>query len=252
MKKIILLATMVALTLPMWANGNSDVFDNVQSGMNIEQVNALLGEPMEKMEGNNIVEVIYTNVENPNKPFYVLFVNNLAVGKGTTNKRYTLHVPAKIVPLQQSYTANNTNNIVTDSTHNTNNLITVTISYHFDLKDKIFICNQSPYPVLRAVVVNGSNYNHVLGACNLLNPQDCVEIADFPYNGLSDLRGQNIGIKVKGLKNNSTNDFTNYSDDNTQSEQVTYDFNISLAEQQHDLYIYIIGGEEIGNDPLDF
>lgn len=250
MKKIILLAIVVAMTLPMWAlNKSAKILNNVWQGMTSKQVSILLGDPAGKsiLKNGDKRHVYMLYAEDSSVkiyPYYIIFHNDSVIEKGMTN-----HNNTKIAPIPFAEHNNGTDTIAKKQVKD---LVIAHIPSHYNLRDKIFICNQSQYPILRAVVVNGNNYSQIIGACNLLNPQDCIELADFPANSLSLLLGSDIGVKVKGIKNNHIIDIKNYPIDNIPAEQVTYDFNVFVTEQQHDLYINVSGGEKTGNDLLDF
>lgn len=240
MKKIILLATIVAMTMPIMAQ-NAKIYLMDGRSMDCSFISFTNTEATLTLNNNEVT--IYADKIDRIEPYTGYIVANW---NGQLVKTSRMKIKDREIFNNSSKDSINIQN------RPTNHLISIQIPPYFNLKDKIFICNQSPYSILRAVVVYGDDYNRVIGTCNFLSPQDCVKIADFPANGLSALRGQTICVKVKGLKNNQITDFTDYSEDTTQSEQVTYDFNISIKEQQHDLYINVSGGEEIGNDPLDF
>jgi len=159
-----------------------------------------------------------------------------------------------------------------------NKLISLTVPSNLNIKDKIILVNKSSCTILRAVLVLADiKDKQVLGTCNIVVPEGHVTMAEYSRNGLRQLRGRKLGIKVKGytkmlVDNSSTSiggggigtggigvfgvgvshsevraeDINNLSDEN-----ITYDFSASLSENNHDLYIYIFDNRGV-EGVLDF
>jgi hypothetical protein len=138
---------------------------------------------------------------------------------------------------------------ITDST-----IILVDIPKRMDLKDKIIIANRSPYMILKAVValVEDNKLSHI-GSATFVAPSASVEIIDYAYNGLYELRGKRLAIKIKGYKKLVNNDplsmdVSNPIDmNNLDQDALSYDFKVTLAEEKHDLYINVSADENKEN-----
>lgn len=185
-------------------------------------------------------------------PYYIILRDSAVIEKGETNYNNKKEWP---IPFNGVVTSSDT---VEQKTTSKDGLVTIQIPRYYALKDRIFICNKSLYPVLRAVVVNGDDHSKVIGLCSFLQVNDCAEIADYPGNGLCALQGATIAIKAKGTTNTNVISQQNIQGDNDQSDYITYDFDVSVAEHNHDLYIYLytnnagIEDTSTGADPLDF
>ena len=123
------------------------------------------------------------------------------------------------------------------------NIIFKLVSHNLNLKDKIIVSNQSSYTLLQvAVCLAEDNKLKPLGSCTNIEPGESGEIASFSDNNLRNLKSRTIGIKAKGLKK----DVGNESD----SEDVTYEFEVKLSEDDHDLIIELFNAP--GKDLMNF
>lgn len=145
------------------------------------------------------------------------------------------------------------------------------IPQELKIKDKIFVKNKSPYLILQMVVaqVDGEGEYHSIGTSTYLTPNESYTLASFENNSLKHLRGKKIAIKVKGAKvfagENGTKVFTPYGAvgvkrkeitpeliNNLKPSDITYDFDATLYESHHDLYIEIINKGNDGSGIMDF
>ncbi len=115
----------------------------------------------------------------------------------------------------------------------------------FKINDNVYLVNKTPYHILHAIVatVNGSAYTPI-GSATGLNPNAQIEIAAYSDNKLKKLRGSSLAIKVKALKRpiEQINDL-----DNINPDDLTYNFDVILSENRHDLIIEIIEKRTSGN-----
>ena len=112
------------------------------------------------------------------------------------------------------------------------------VSHKLDLKDKIIVSNQSSYTLLQvAVCLAEDNKLKPLGSCTNIEPGESGEIASFDDNALKNLQSRTIGIKAKGIKKGD-------------SEDVTYEFDVKLLEDDHDLIIELYNAP--GKDVMNF
>lgn len=141
------------------------------------------------------------------------------------------------------------------------------------IRDKIFLENRSPYTVIQAVVVMKENGQYQsLGTASYLGPNSTAEMASYDHRALKNLRGQRIGIKIKGIKkilSDQTalgmsgnvgltgigfgfqkNTLRTEDVNNINPEDITYDFSATFYEDSHDLYIRISDGTS--QNVLDF
>lgn len=146
------------------------------------------------------------------------------------------------------------------------NIIYVEVPKKLNIKDKIFLVNRSQTTILQAVVVlmSGESYT-TIGNASLVNPGSSFEMASYSGNWLKKLKGQTIGIKIKGVKkvigDTSTTGVAGGSFatggfgvgvqhreikadelNNIDPELITYDYSVRLAEENHDLYIIVTSG----------
>lgn len=159
-----------------------------------------------------------------------------------------------------------------DSVASTENIIYKKVGGKMNIKDKIIVQNSSPYLILQVMVAlpNGENSFEPLGTSTYMTPNDTRTIASYRSNSLKYLRGKTIAIKVKGakvvLQESGTDVFTPYGSvsvqhkdidpniiNNIKTEDITYDFDATLFEANHDLYIQILykGGQGKSN-VMDF
>lgn len=150
----------------------------------------------------------------------------------------------------------------------------VDVPKQLNIKDKIIVRNRSPYLIMQAVVALADNgILTPLGTISHIVQGEACTVVSFKDNGLKKLRGKTIAIKVKGAKifagQNKTNvgfgssfgfggisvgrkelpaDVVN----NIKPEDITYNFDASLFESSHDLYIDIISSGENGKGIMDF
>ena len=119
------------------------------------------------------------------------------------------------------------------------NIIFKLVSHKLNLKDKITVCNRSSYTLLQvAVCLAEDNKLKPLGTCTNIEPGESGDIASFSDNALKNLKSRTIGIKAKGIKKNSDLD------------DVTYEFEVKLLEDRHDLIIELYNAS--GKDVMDF
>lgn len=115
-----------------------------------------------------------------------------------------------------------------------------------DLKDKIIIVNNSAYTIQQAAVAmvgEHGGYKPIAGMGKLM-PGSSYEMVAYKDNGLARLRGKIIALKIKGVK----------TDDDGESfagSKPSYDFQASLAENRHDLYITVTSSGN-GGAIMDF
>lgn len=117
---------------------------------------------------------------------------------------------------------------------NDNGVIFKQVPKRLDLKDKIIIVNNSAYTIQQAAVAlvgEHGGYKPIAGMGKLM-PGNSYELVAYKDNGLAQLRGKIIALKIKGVK----------ADDEGESfvgTKPSYDFQASLAEDRHDLYITV-------------
>ncbi len=134
------------------------------------------------------------------------------------------------------------------------------------IKDKIFLVNRSETTILQAVVVlmTGDSYT-TIGNASLVSPGSRFEMASYSNNWLKKLKGQTLGIKIKGVKkvigDTSTTGVAGGSFatggfgvgvhhreikaeelNNIEPELINYDYTVRLGEENHDLYIIVTSG----------
>ena len=118
------------------------------------------------------------------------------------------------------------------------NIIFKLVSHKLDLKDKITVSNRSSYTLLQvAICLAEDNKLKPLGTCTNIEPGESGEIASYEDNALKNLQSRTIGIKAKGVKKGD-------------SEDVTYEFEVKLLEDRHDLTIELYNAP--GKDVMDF
>lgn len=119
----------------------------------------------------------------------------------------------------------------------------------FKINDNVYLVNKSPYHILHAIVAKVENGQYTpLGSATGLAPNDNIEIAAFSDNKLKKLRGSSLAIKVKALKK-PIEQITDL--DNVDPEDLTYNFDVILSENRHDLIIEVIMKRASG-DIMDF
>ena len=140
------------------------------------------------------------------------------------------------------------------------------------IEDKIFIKNKTPYYILQIAVAIPQNDGEFepLGVASYIAPNETFNMANFKNNSLKQLRGRTIAIKAKGARvfageHNSTSVDTPYGSvgvkhkelnpeiiNNIKKEDYTYNFDVKLYENRHDLYIEVFSSGENGNGIMDF
>ena len=136
------------------------------------------------------------------------------------------------------------------------------------IQDFIKVTNRSPYLILQVVVAEVVDHELVpLGSATNIRPNRTESIAAFKYNSLKHLKGKTIAIKAKALKTvlgdqSGTDVSTPFGDvtvrhmdvdkesANLGPEDVTYEFDVKLFEDRHDLYIELYNAA--GNDIMNF
>ena len=149
---------------------------------------------------------------------------------------------------------------------NDNHVIYVEVPKKLNIKDKIFLVNRSETTILQAVVVlmSGDSYT-TIGNASLVSPGSRFEMASYSNNWLKKLKGQTLGIKIKGVKkvigDTSTTGVAGGSFttggfgvgvhhreikaeelNNIEPELINYDYTVRLGEENHDLYIIVTSG----------
>lgn len=157
------------------------------------------------------------------------------------------------------------------------NIIYTTIPTTFDLKDRIFLSNHSPYTILHAVIAKNDKPLEKIGECQILGPNASVQIVDYKHSGLKNFIGKELAIKIKGVKQVltrtsrlnvgngvignivsdifgnvlSTTEVDPELVNNLDSTKITYDFRVTLSEENHDLYINVYENTST-NDIMNF
>lgn len=152
------------------------------------------------------------------------------------------------------------------------NIIYKTIPKKLHIQDKIIIKNKSPYYLLQMVVAIPKENGDLepLGFASQIAPNMTFTMANFKNNSLKKLRGKTIAIKAKGekfyvnehngpsiaLSNESSSieskEIDPETSNNLKEENVTYNFDVNLYEDWHDLYIEIYSSGENGKGVMDF
>ena len=254
MKKVIALVVVMACAMSMMAlDKPASLLNKIWYGMNQEQVAAVLNKPIRRsVLDNGDVLCVYSLYSDKScvmsNLYYIIYRHDEAIERGTTNHDNT---SMTALPFGQ---INEDGTVMPSQQTQDPNMKVVHIPSSYILKDKVFICNRSPYPVLKAIAVNSNDFNQIVGSCTLLNANDCVEVVDFPSNSLCLLRGRDIAVKVKGVKNNEILDITRFPIDQIPTDQITYDFLIYTEARNRDLYICIDAASPQGEsvNPLDF
>lgn len=133
----------------------------------------------------------------------------------------------------------NDHNLLVEVYSNDKGVIFKKIPKDLDIKDKIFIVNRSSYTIVHAAVAYlGSNGTYIpIASMDKLAPGETHELIAYSDNELRDLCGKVIAIKVKGQT----------ADD---ADKSTYNFDATLSEDRHDLYIEVSSGH--GGALMDF
>ena len=158
---------------------------------------------------------------------------------------------------------------------NDSTIIYIDIPKKMNIKDKIILANQSKYTILQAVValVEDGRMNQ-LAMSELQGPGAFWTIAEYADNGLKILRGKRIAVKVKGTSEKFANNNqvsvnagwygrVRVKDSDAEKanleklkeldpKTITYKFDATIAERDHDLYIYVTSKGENGKGPMDF
>ena len=152
------------------------------------------------------------------------------------------------------------------------NIIYIDVPAKMKINDKIILQNKSQYSIIQAVVVLADTKQSI-GSSTYVNPGESCEMASYDHNWLRNVRGKKIAIKVKGvkkiLKDSSSTGIAGGSFatggfgvgvrhtelkadeiNNIDPSLITYDFNATISEANHDLYITIMSGNS--ENPLDF
>lgn len=115
-------------------------------------------------------------------------------------------------------------------------IVQITIPKKLRIADKIFVENNSTRNIVQMAIMadyNGDDqYVSVASVSSI--PVGATKVAAESDGDYRSLRGKVLKMKIKGCR-------TNNSDD------VSYDFNVSLYEKDHDLYIKVGA-----NDAFDF
>ena len=116
-----------------------------------------------------------------------------------------------------------------------------------NVKDKIFLTNKSALFIQQAMIgyINKDARFEIIGARANISPGEKLELASFDDNELKKVRRKALVIKVKASKPQSEKDVNG-----EKPSEVTYDFDATLSENRHDLYIDIIYMKD--DDMLNF
>lgn len=155
---------------------------------------------------------------------------------------------------------------IEDGKNLSKDVIFLQVPKKLNIKDKIFLVNHSQTTILQAVVAIVSDDTLTpIGNATLVSPGGRFEMASFSDNNLKKLKGQKIGIKIKGVKKilgdtNKTGivggslatgpvglgiehrEIKAEELNNIDPSLITYDYKVSLSEQNHDLYITVTSG----------
>ena len=131
------------------------------------------------------------------------------------------------------------------------NVIVKMIPKKWNLKDKVILVNKSQLYIMQAVVaVMGVDGEYKpLGATDGLSANKSCEILACYNNELKNLLGKTIAIKVKGAVKKNT--FTDNAEDIVPAT-ITYDFDATVYEFRHDLYIEIKSKSNSAGNVMDF
>lgn len=128
-----------------------------------------------------------------------------------------------------------------------NGIIYVHVDKNLNIKDKIFLVNHSPYMIEQVVLaLMVDSVATPIGSASNIAPGTRFELASYSNNRLKKLKGQTLAIKIKGIMNpeNPTDPFAVFEENKTEAPlEFTYDFNVALSEDRHDLYITVTSGE---------
>lgn len=115
-------------------------------------------------------------------------------------------------------------------------VIQITVPKNLRIADKIFVENNSARNIVQMAIMADYNANgqYVSVASVSSIPVGATKVAAESDGDYRSLRGKDLKMKIKGCR-------TNNSDD------VSYDFNVTLYEKDHDLYIKVGS-----NDVFDF
>lgn len=115
-------------------------------------------------------------------------------------------------------------------------IIQITVPKNLRIADKIFVENNSTRTIVQMAIMADYNANdqYVSVASVSAIPVGATKVAAESDGDYRSLRGKALKMKIKGCR-------TNNSDD------VSYDFNVTLYEKDHDLYIKVGS-----NDAFDF
>ena len=119
------------------------------------------------------------------------------------------------------------------------------------VKDKVFLTNKTSYNIDKAVIGYldlDMEFQTIATASNIA-PGQKIELASFDNNGLEKVQRRMLVMKVKGYYNGDAQVFEEPTLE-TDANSITYDFDATLSEIRHDLYIDIIHSKN--NDVLDF
>lgn len=135
-----------------------------------------------------------------------------------------------------------------DSTATQNdNVMYKTVEKNLNIKDNIIVQNKSPYLILQIMVAlpNEEKGFVPIGSASYIAVNEAREIASYDNNGLKFLRGKTIAIKIKGAK-------VAITENDIKDEDITYNFDATLFEANHDLYIQVNYKGKDGTSVMDF
>ena len=165
----------------------------------------------------------------------LIATTSFAQGKGKRSKTRANH--------QQEYTIRV--NEVLDSIKRVDPNVIILNVGKLNVKDKIFLTNKSALFIQQAMIgyINKDARFEIIGARANISPGE--KLASFDDNELKKVRRKALVIKVKASKPQSEKDVNG-----EKQSEVTYDFDATLSENRHDLYIDIIYMKD--DDMLNF
>ena len=116
-------------------------------------------------------------------------------------------------------------------------VIIITVPQTLRIRDKVFVENNSAMDIVQmAVMADYNRDDKYVSVLNVLSiPMGATKlVAESDTKAYISLRGKTLKMKIKGCK--------------PKTEKISYDFNVSLYESKHDLYIKVGSND----DALDF
>lgn len=145
-----------------------------------------------------------------------------------------------------------------------NHIIYRTVPAKMNIKDKIIVANTSPYTLLQVMIAqpNEDGTFTPISATSYLGPNEVWTACEAEDNGLKKLRGMTLAIKVKGTSKSFGKDKVYTSKghkvldpkivNQLTPDEITYNFDVTLAEADHDLYVNIFYAGSSSKSVMDF